>query len=272
MINIQVEVKNKFYCLYWDDSVKSLLKRVAITQQGFERWKQCLDLEIYFRDMDLCFESVPDEIFSKNLEKIWQFEINRVLKFINYDSKLERSKKYLEIGSGISILGLLLSQAFPDIDFYFVDNNYVENLKNVPFYNDQHHAFYNSFEVINNCIKNSKLDNNRIHLLIPNSSWPDRIDIIISTMSYCWHYSPHVYLQKIISNLNNNGYLMLDVLHTSNNLDILTNQFNQPVAQFLYENKKLMVENAKYGIFDRSMLNFNSSEPHGGRYMWIKNI
>jgi hypothetical protein len=270
MIEIQIKIKNEWYCLKWDDSIKSDLKKISVIQQGFARWKNHLNLDLWFRNMQQCFESIPDDVFSKNLEKIWQNEIDFILNYLNYNDKLSYSKKYLEIGSGLSILGLLLSQVYSEIDFYFVDNDYVENLKNAPFYNDQHHAFYNNFDVIKNCIKSSNIDVSRIHLLKPDSPWPANLDVVTSMMSYCWHYGADNYLQKIESNLNNDGHLILDVLHVSDNLEKIISKFNQPILKFSYTNKKNLLENAKYGIFDRSMLNLNSLNSHGGRYLWIK--
>jgi SAM-dependent methyltransferase len=270
MITINIENLNKKINLKWTEECINDLKLCAVYQQGPGNWIDIIDIEKWQVNKFLAIDSIPNDKFFNRLEKIWNIRINYIFRFVNYNNKLSQSKKYLEIGSGISILGLILSQVYKNIDFYFVDNNLIENIINTPFYNNNHHAFYNKFNVIKDCVSESNINENKIHLLTPDNIWPNDIDIISSYGSYCWHYSPDVYLNRLEEALLPNGHLILEVLHHENNLQKLTDKFNDPKLEFLYTDKKIILSNAKHGIFDRSMINLTDSLAFGGRYLWIK--
>lgn len=270
MITIDIKDINKQVQLKWSNEYISDLKICSVFQQGPGNWIDIIDSKEWQTDQISAINNIPDNEFFNRLEKLWNLRVNYIFRFVNHNNKLRQSKKYLEIGSGVSILGLTLSQVYKNIDFHFVDNDYIDFRKNIPFYDDNHHAFYNKFNVIENCVKESNIDTDRINLLTPKESWPDDIDIISSYGSYCWHYSPDVYLDRITKSLSSDGHLILEVLHHKNNLQKIIDKFNKPKLQFLFTDKRIMTSNAEYGTFDRSMINLDDSYAAGGRYLWIK--
>lgn len=270
MIKIKIEKTGDQVELNWSKKSINNLKICSVYQQGPGNWIDLIDKKTWNKNKKESILDIPNDVFFDRLEKIWNLRINYNFRFLNYKNKLEKSKKYLEIGSGISILGLALSKIYDNVDFYFLDKDLIENVNKVPFYNFKKHAFYNKFNIVKNCIRESNINKEKIHLLTPESSWPNNIDILTSFGSYCWHYSVDVYLDKIIKHSSTNSHLILEIIHQDRNLEKIVKNFGNPEIEFLFNDKKIMIDNATYGLFDRSMLNLNTDGPIGGRYLWIK--
>tara|TARA_Y200000002_G_scaffold376909_1_gene381534 strand:- start:606 stop:1427 length:822 start_codon:yes stop_codon:yes gene_type:complete len=272
MPSIKISLAEIDYQLIWSTEILQQLKKYAILQQGWGKWKNLIkDKNEFSKDKINYVNNVDNEVFIECLQNIWQLNIEKAMRQLNYRNKLQNSNSYLEIGSGISILGLILSQAYPHINIYLLDQNSFEHLEKKPFYNKKHHAYYNSFDVVNNCIDESNLEKNKIKLLTPDSEWPKNIDVITSYNSYCWHYSVNHYMDNIISSLNKNGHLILDVLYKDNNYNTICNIFDNPLLSFEYKDKMIMKDNAEYGVFDRSMIDLETDNPIGGRFLWCNN-
>lgn len=240
---------NNTLSLNWNSSIENL-KKMCLPQQGPALWKNI--------DMS------NDTEFFKNLEKIYQERWDKIYRFLNHKNKLSNSKVMLEIGSGVGIHALLLSQVYPDITFYLVDKNYYENDFRLDFYNEDHHGFYNDFSVTQDCIASSNLDPTKFKFLTPEDEWPNDIDIVCSFMSYCWHYGKKNYWDKIKTGLKNNGHLILDVNYESNAQKEISEEFG--LAELRFEFKQFARNhNSSDALFKK-----NLEGTIGARFTWVR--
>ena len=124
-------------------------------------------------------------------------------------------KTVLDVGSGISIIDLCLSQLIEDSTFYLLDKSLDKGLENFNKFMAFENAnmFYNSWNVVNDCINSSDLDLTKFVMLSPEDNWPSNIDLVMSHASWCWHYPKDVYWQKTLDNLKVGGCLVLGVLN-----------------------------------------------------------
>jgi len=122
-------------------------------------------------------------------------------------------KKIIDVGSGVAQIDLILSQLFPQIDFYLVDKTgYEQDPENFVYYSKSlddknYHGFYNSFDIIQDIIDNSPINSDRIHFLYPENNWPKNVDVIMSYYSWNWHYPKNIYWNKLLKSLRIGGYL-----------------------------------------------------------------
>lgn len=240
---------NKHLSLEWADSVEKL-KQLCLPQQGPILWKN-IDVS-------------DDQVFFENLQRIYQERWDKHYRFLNYNNKLKNSKVVVEVGSGIGIHSLLLSQAYPDITFYLVDRNKVEPHFNLNFYNEDRHGFYNDFSVTEDCINASGLDKSKFIFLNPTDDWPQDIDLVYSFMSYCWHYGKKHYWNKIQSCLNTNGNLVLDIFYQSNAHNEISKEFGDPKLYFEFK------QFAKAHNSTNSQFKKDLNGTVGARFTWVK--
>lgn len=121
--------------------------------------------------------------------------------------------KIIDIGCGAAVIDLLLYSYIPNSIFYLIDKegewpNYVHPLDVI--YTDDHPC-YHSWDTVLDAITTSKFDSNRFNFLSPDNNFPEDVDLIMSSFSYCFHYSKDQYWEKILSSLKKGGNLCLDV-------------------------------------------------------------
>ena len=130
---------------------------------------------------------------------------------------LLQGAKVLDIGCGVGINGLLISKYEPTatVDLLDKDAGYSEvegqprELMNG--FSDNY-PFYNSTALTHEAMEYSDIDTSRVNLITPDSPW-QQYDLIMSTWSYCWHYSIDTYWERVKKHLKPGGKLLLDVLH-----------------------------------------------------------
>jgi SAM-dependent methyltransferase len=153
--------------------------------------------------------------FIKDLAK------QRFNEWIRYNPS-DNIKSIIDVGSGLAISDLLISQLRPDIDFYLIDKTVNEStfddvMKNKNNYfsksldDENYHGFYNSFDVTKDIIQNSPINPERIHFLDPADKWPEQVDLVTSTYSWCFHYHKDVYWNQLLQSLKIGGYLGLSI-------------------------------------------------------------
>jgi len=148
------------------------------------------------------YELFPN--FYKNLWKITE---------ILGGFELPEDAVIIDIGSGIGVMDLLLSQYLPKSKFYLVDKNEMNLVSNV-FYSTNY-FFYNSWEPVLNCIETTNIDPKRFKLNNPEDDWPEQVDCISSYFSWCMHYPKETYWNRVKETLKPGGKLILDIRNLS---------------------------------------------------------
>jgi SAM-dependent methyltransferase len=126
---------------------------------------------------------------------------------------LPNGSRILDIGCGLAVVDLLLYSYVPKSEFFLLDKFNTKFLDINP--NDvsysKNHPFYHSWDPITDAIKTSNFDEKRFTLLNPEDNFPEDLDLIMSSFSWCFHYPKEVYWDKVVNSLKTGGKLYLDV-------------------------------------------------------------
>ena len=162
----------------------------------------------------------------ENIEQQKQFIRDLVKKrfiteFVKYITINDTVKKVIDVGSGLAINDMLMSQLRPDIDFHLVDKNISKQTVEDIFFNPSsepnayfskslddkdYHGFYNSTDITKDIIQHSPINSEKIHFLDPVDDWPLEVDYIMSIDSWMWHYSKDVYWSRLLKSLKVGGH------------------------------------------------------------------
>lgn len=193
-ISIHIDYSGQRYSLSWTDEVK--FTEFVRHQVGYFMWSgpTLNDLKSHQSFNDLATKRYWDD----NLELV---------------KSLDHPKVVLDIGSGIGIFDLYLSQIFPDTKFYLLDKSKLDSIIGYKIFVDdiKDYGFYNNWDVTKDGIKTSGLNQDNFIFLDPSDNIPSNIDAIISTYSWPWHYPLNTYWDRIKDNISSNGKLFLDV-------------------------------------------------------------
>jgi SAM-dependent methyltransferase len=196
------------------------------------------------------------EHFPRWYQMFWEARFKQGLFDIPDDSVI------MDIGSGVAVIDLLLASYLPQSKFYLLDKEGFAFRKGV--YYDKDYPEYNSWEPVHDAINATNLDPNRFTMLSPESQWPNKVDIITSYLSYCWHYPKETYWNNVLDTLKVGGKLILDVrsLADRNVIEEISNDMNsEPVAHWFDIKLPAHIDN---------MPAPRDGEPVGGRFMWVR--
>lgn len=199
-----------------------------------------------------------DEDFFKVMTNIVEWNWDRIVTKID-TSKL---KTVVDVGSGVAIFDLLLSQC-TDANFYLVDKSALDKFFPVQYSADKH-GFYNSWNVVTDAITTSNLDPARFNFVSPTDEWPEQIDMIVSMHSWCWHYPKDNYWSKAIANLKSGGYLVLDILNLADR------DTAQEITDELKANPISVVPLTPRPNHPFSTSHVMKNGSHGSTYIWVK--
>ena len=197
-MNLTLQYFGKIAELDWSDL--DALKRCYKIQVASNRW--------------------PTEDFFAVMKSVVEWNWNRIVPHLN----LVKIKKVVDVGSGVAIFDLMLSQ-YIDAVFHLVDKSAFESGAGPVYYSDNH-GFYNSWNVVTDAIRTSGLAADRFNFIGPVDEWPTEVDLVISMHSWCWHYPKDTYWKKALHSLKTGGYLVLDIIHLPNR-DMITEISNE---------------------------------------------
>jgi hypothetical protein len=187
------------------------------------------------------YEEMVKEQSLQNNDQIgndYYSEIKKV--FTNIKKHIPRNtQSILDIGSGLAglevYLWFLLEKNYPKI--YLLDKTKKE--EKIWYEFNPNGAFYNSLDLakknlISNGVKSSKINlveapEDGIIKVIRN------IDLVISTISWGFHYPVELYLDSVISIMSKRGVLILDIRKNTGGLEALTSKFK---AIYIIKNEK----------------------------------
>lgn len=153
------------------------------------------------------------------------------------EREYETIKKYLpsecssilDIGCGLAGIDIFLGKHFSGrpVDFYLLDKSKIEN--EVYYLFKESGAFYNSLQLAEQILLESGIEKEKIHLVeatVNNDiNITKQVDLIISLISWGFHYPVHTYLEKAYEKLSPSGTLILDVRKDTSGLDEVKAKF-----------------------------------------------
>ncbi len=141
----------------------------------------------------------------------------------------ENCQSVLDIGCGIAGINILVNQHYKNLDikFYLLDKSEIEN--NVFYLFNSKGAFYNSLELACDTLSTNGILRKNIIPIVANEkneiAIDEKIDLIISLISWGFHYPVSTYLDRAYEILSENGRLIIDVRKDTDGLDLLISKF-----------------------------------------------
>lgn len=201
MEQLKVNSSKGMLTVKWSN--KELLVRYVTPQRG------CYNADLSSIDWSSSNKFIPvhDSNFHTRYQELWNQREGASVFDIPSNSKI------IDIGCGSSVIDLLLYSYLPNSTFYLVDKEgeWPSNLHPATVAFTESHPFYHSWDVVTDAINTSGFDKNRFHFLNPESNFPEDVDLVMSSASWCWHYSKDQYWNKAFQSLKNGGKLLLDV-------------------------------------------------------------
>ncbi len=175
--------------------------------------------------------------------------------------------RVLDIGSGISVIDLLLYSYIPNSTFYLLDNEGWDDkfselgIPNISY--GENYPIYNSWAPVTDAIESSGFDKNRFRFLDTNSTFPEDLDVITSYLSWCFHYPKEIYWNQVQESLKVGGKLILDVrpIHDRDIIGEISEAMRSKPTTFTFPKVSNYVDD------------YNGPDPSvtGYRCMWTKN-
>jgi len=143
----------------------------------------------------------------------------------------ETCSSIMDIGCGVAGIDVFLNKHYQGLapKFNLLDKTQTEPAVFYKF--KTRAAFYNSLAVAKTMLMSNNIPENRVNLIEAtdnndiniNSS----VDLIISLISWGFHYPVETYLDRAYEVLNEGGTLIIDVRKGTNGLDLIKNKFGK---------------------------------------------
>ncbi len=148
--------------------------------------------------------------FKDSFSKDMQEEFSQIL-----PSLPSSMTSLLDIGCGVAGFEVVLNQHFKNsVDNYLLDKTATD--KTIYYKFEKRGSFYNSLETAKHLLTANSVPETKIHL---QEATPDNkillsatsIDVVISLISWCFHYPAETYLDEVCRVLKPGGILIVDV-------------------------------------------------------------
>ncbi len=124
--------------------------------------------------------------------------------------------RILDIGCGVGGIDALLFEHYkrdPSLDFFLLDKS---DMSRKVFYGFKDKgAFYNSLDVAQRLLADNGIGRKKIHPREVGADgqveMPDDLDLVVSLISWGYHYPLSTYLQRVHGSLRAGGHLILDL-------------------------------------------------------------
>lgn len=193
------------------------------------------------------YEDIVREQSKENnnqISNIYYAEIEKVFNVVKSHIP-KNTKSILDIGSGVAglevFLWSLLKKNQPKI--CLLDKTKIE--KKIWYDFKNHGAFYNSLELAKKNLVSNGVEGSKITLIeAPNNGIIKNIkniDLVISTISWGFHYPVDLYIDSVLSLMSKKGILIIDIRKNKGGLDTLAAKF-KTISIIKNEKKYLMVK------------------------------
>jgi SAM-dependent methyltransferase len=175
---------------------------------------------------------------------------NRIKKLFNLDMRDEydriknylpdRASSILDIGCGVAGIDALLHEHYQNDNPKFFLFDKTELNEKVYYGIKKEAAFYNSLSVAKSLLENNGVPPQNIHLqeadLDRAIKFSEKFDLVISLISWGFHYPASTYLDRVYELLKPGGALIIDVRKGVGGEEEVRNKFHN--AEAIYEAQK----------------------------------
>jgi hypothetical protein len=192
-------------------------RKLTIPYSGIE--KQLLLVQFGFG----LNSNIDDKVVLDSIESRVNIRLNDLLPVIAH---LPNNATILDIGSGNSLIDLAICLTFPEKNFKFIlvdDSDTFLKSKNYKFYDDHNYKTYNNWSLVDKAIEQNGFVKENFIFKSPNDEWAEsKVDLILSTASWGWHYPIDTYLDKVSNIIKDGGHIYINsVLNVDNAIDKL---------------------------------------------------
>ncbi len=171
-------------------------------------------------------------LFSLDMEREYSIIKNYLIK---------GPRNILDIGCGVAGIDIMLNRHYvaenQKPNFYLLDKSEVNS--KVYYGIEKHAAYYNSLGIAKELLEANGVEDKRIFMqevddkpFFPN----DKFDLVISLISWGFHYPISTYLEQVYERLNVGGQLIVDVRKGTDGFSLLEAKFGS--YQVIYEARK----------------------------------
>jgi SAM-dependent methyltransferase len=213
-----------------DEAVKYILFQRTAYQQFpktfvYRKLKRYIPFSIYDRVVE-----AEARIFSSRIKALYDSDIRN--EYMTIKGYLPNTcSSILDIGCGVSGIDVLIYKHYMDTrqEYYLLDKTYTENIVYYGF--ARKGAFYNSLEVAKETLVRNGVPERNVHLVTANDkneiNIDCNVDLVISLISWGYHYPMETYLDRAFSLLKKGGLLIMDVRGNTDGVDLLKNKFGK---------------------------------------------
>jgi len=146
----------------------------------------------------------------------------------------------LDIGCGVAGIDVFLSQHYTSqkIDFFLLDKSKIT--KGIYYRFNKEAAFYNSLQIAGNMLAINGIPLDSIHLMEACSehkiSMDGKVDLVLSLISWGYHYPLVTYLDEVVEILNERGVIIIDLRMGTDGMQALQERFE--IVDVIFKNKK----------------------------------
>jgi SAM-dependent methyltransferase len=193
----------------------------------------------YFPGLDKSSVIVKSFLFGDKVKRLYMEDIRG-----DYDSIKDHlpaeAKTVLDIGCGVAGIDVFISKHYDGrVDIFLIDRTTLE--RKVYYGFREKGAFYNSLALSKKFLEVNGVYPEKIHLQEANKDnsihFDARFDIVLSLISWGFHYPVSTYLDEVFEKMNTGGILIIDVRKNTGGEGKLLEKFG---------NCKAIIETEKY--------------------------
>ena len=160
-------------------------------------------LTVYLKS--LLFSSRIQSEFCKDIED----EYYRIEKYLP-----QHAESVLDVGCGVAGIDVFVSNHYKNgVDVCLIDKTHVDKSIHYDFHNSG--SFYSSLDIARSVLEMNGTPKEKVHVqeATPDSDvlFSRRFDVVISLISWGFHYPVATYLDAVYGKLNDNGVLIIDI-------------------------------------------------------------
>lgn len=182
-----------------------------------------LPFAIYNRIVEL-----ESKIYSQRIKSSYESDIaNEYLSIKAFLPK--KCSSILDIGCGVAGIDVFLANHYERDHprLYLLDKTHVE--KSVWYGLKNKGAFYNSLDIAKALLVENGVRGECVHVIEATDNneinFDDKVDLVISLISWGFHYPVGTYLQKVRELLTDGGRLIIDVRKGTDGVDVISDAF-----------------------------------------------
>jgi len=146
----------------------------------------------------------------------------------------------LDIGCGIGLINIAIYNHYnKSINLHLLDKTEL-NTEKISGFNEKY-KFYNSMDAAKDIATVNGVNDNQVHLFEATnyqSLFNKKFDVISSFLSCGWHFHVKEYSKLMTDTLTNNGILILDIRHNTDQLEHLLETFTLKKQIYNYAESK----------------------------------